>query len=278
MKCSALLVLLAFLLLASHAVEASKKKRRHGDSSAAAAVETDDDVQSQELTGGLFERMQQVREKTTPNNVKHRFVADARMQLQEFVSNNGEFAPELGPTYQVTDEDRRHFHEQGFVLLRNVFTPEEISYYREVILHTMNLDVHYLTKRPGFLRVYNLWDKHKLAEKFILSERLGRVAADLLGADGVRLYQDQTFYKFPGDGESPLHQDNYAAPLASNQASSGEEWKQGMTCTVRHSVCFLSRAAAQLTLGGCVCGVDVCRVCVWCVCVCVWCVCVCVCG
>ena len=98
-----------------------------------------------------------------------------------------------------------------------MFTPEEISFYREAILNTMNLDVHYLTKRPGFLRVYNLWDKNYLAMKFILSERLGRIGADLLRATGARLYQDQTFYKFPGDGESPLHQDNYAAPLDTNQ-------------------------------------------------------------
>jgi len=209
-----LVVVLAVQLAGSGA---ARKKKRHKKS---ASKGSRDEVS--QLTGGIYEQMQQVREKTASPAVQKSFVRNAKKSLREFEEANGQFAPDLGPTYEVTEEDIQKFRDDGYVVLRGVFTPEEISFYREVILHTMNTDVHYLTKRPGFLRVYNLWDKHPLAKKFVLSERLGRVAADLLRSDGVRLYQDQTFYKFPGDGESPLHQDNYAAPIDSNEVS--ESW------------------------------------------------------
>jgi len=40
-----------------------------------------------------------------------------------------------------------------------------------------------------------------------------RVAADLLGVEGVRIYHDQALYKEPGGGITPWHQDEYYWPL-----------------------------------------------------------------
>ena len=210
-----LLVLAALIgMLLVGSVDSKKKKKRRG----AGRGGNEKDRGAEDIfAGGMYKAMQRVREKTARREDQRRFVREAQKALQEFEKNSGPFAPELGPTYEITPAQREQFHRDGYVVLRGVFTPDEISFYREAVLHTMNLDVHYLTKRPGFLRVYNLWDKNDLVKKFVLSERLGRIGADLLGSDGVRLYQDQTFYKFPGDGDSPLHQDNYAAPLDTNQ-------------------------------------------------------------
>ena len=47
-----------------------------------------------------------------------------------------------------------------------------------------------------------------------LSQRFSRVAAMLMDADGVRLYQDSIFWKKAGDAGSLWHLDQSPAPFA----------------------------------------------------------------
>ncbi|CAM9250110.1 unnamed protein product, partial [Hapterophycus canaliculatus] len=53
-------------------------------------------------------------------------------------------------------------------------------------------------------------------ERLVLSPRLAHVAAQLLGCERVRLYQDSTFCKRPGDGPTRWHSDLNMAPLDCN--------------------------------------------------------------
>jgi ectoine hydroxylase-related dioxygenase (phytanoyl-CoA dioxygenase family) len=46
---------------------------------------------------------------------------------------------------------------------------------------------------------------------------LARIAAELLGVNGVRLYHDQSLYKESGGGHTPAHADQYYWPLASDR-------------------------------------------------------------
>jgi ectoine hydroxylase-related dioxygenase (phytanoyl-CoA dioxygenase family) len=48
-----------------------------------------------------------------------------------------------------------------------------------------------------------------------MGKRLARIATDLLGTTGVRLYHDQALYKEQGGGFTPWHADQYYWPLAS---------------------------------------------------------------
>lgn len=68
-----------------------------------------------------------------------------------------------------------------------------------------------------FVRVYGLLEKEPRLVSLIHSPRLAKAAQDLEGmADGVRMYQAQSFFKEPGDMGSSFHSDNYACPLDTN--------------------------------------------------------------
>jgi len=69
----------------------------------------------------------------------------------------------------------------------------------------------------AFLQVMNLWEHSELVKRFVLGQRLGRIAAELLEVAGVRLYHDQSLYKEPGGGITPAHADQYYWPLASDR-------------------------------------------------------------
>jgi len=49
--------------------------------------------------------------------------------------------------------------------------------------------------------------------RFVDSPRFARVAAELMGVSGVRLYHDQALFKEPGGGRTPWHQDQNYWPL-----------------------------------------------------------------
>jgi ectoine hydroxylase-related dioxygenase (phytanoyl-CoA dioxygenase family) len=69
----------------------------------------------------------------------------------------------------------------------------------------------------AFLQVMNLWEHSAVVTEFVMGRRLGRIAAQLLEVQGVRLYHDQSLYKEPGGGITPAHADQYYWPLASDR-------------------------------------------------------------
>ena len=58
-----------------------------------------------------------------------------------------------------------------------------------------------------------MWREDEALKRFTLARRFGKVAADLMGVDGVRLYHDQALFKEPGGGPTPWHQDQGYWPL-----------------------------------------------------------------
>lgn len=67
-----------------------------------------------------------------------------------------------------------------------------------------------------FLQVFNLWRRHKALRPLVFSKRLAHVAAQLMGVESVRLYQDSLFVKRPGDDDTLYHTDLATAPLDTN--------------------------------------------------------------
>lgn len=112
------------------------------------------------------------------------------------------------------------FRRDGFIKLADVLGPAVLARYgREITRLTLALNTE---RRPlearstydrAFLQVMNLWEKSPLVARFVMGERLGRLAAELLEVDGVRLYHDQSLYKEPGGGITPAHADQYYWPL-----------------------------------------------------------------
>ena len=64
-----------------------------------------------------------------------------------------------------------------------------------------------------FQQVTNVWRMDESVKAFVFARRFARVAAGLMGVDGVRLYHDQALYKPAGGKSTPWHQDQFYWPL-----------------------------------------------------------------
>jgi ectoine hydroxylase-related dioxygenase (phytanoyl-CoA dioxygenase family) len=74
------------------------------------------------------------------------------------------------------------------------------------------------TYQKAFLQVMNIWTKCDTVREFVFGKRLARIAAELMGTRGVRMYHDQALYKEGRGGFTPWHADQYYWPLASEHS------------------------------------------------------------
>ncbi|MGN6640735.1 MAG: phytanoyl-CoA dioxygenase family protein [Mucilaginibacter sp.] len=128
--------------------------------------------------------------------------------------------PTLNDLKSLPVENVKEFAEKGHTLVKGVLSPEEIAIYRPVIVDAAdryNTEKRKLEDRDtygkAFLQIMNLWRSDEAVRKFVLSKRLGKIAADLLGVENVRIYHDQALFKEPGGGPTPWHQDQYYWPI-----------------------------------------------------------------
>jgi ectoine hydroxylase-related dioxygenase (phytanoyl-CoA dioxygenase family) len=133
--------------------------------------------------------------------------------------------PDLHTPFALTAEQIRSYRENGFLKLKNVLSPETIRAYAPEItrkvheLNTLHLPMEQRTTyQKAFLQVMNLWTKSDVVKEFVYSRRLARIAAELMGTRGVRMYHDQALYKEGRGGFTPWHADQYYWPLASEHA------------------------------------------------------------
>lgn len=128
--------------------------------------------------------------------------------------------PELDQYHEVTYAQAAAFRQNGHVLISNILNAEEVLIYRDVIKEAAdkyNTEKRALAERDtygkAFLQIMNLWEVDEQVKKFTLAKRMGKIAADLLGVENVRIYHDQALFKEPGGGPTPWHQDQYYWPL-----------------------------------------------------------------
>jgi ectoine hydroxylase-related dioxygenase (phytanoyl-CoA dioxygenase family) len=136
-----------------------------------------------------------------------------------------ETTKELDQPYTLSEEQIAFFRNNGFIRLKHVLSPETIAYMDETItrevhrLNTQHLPIEERdTYGKAFLQIMNIWIHSGPVRDIVFSERLAKIAADLLEVNGVRLYHDQALYKEPGGGQTPWHADQYYWPLASDRA------------------------------------------------------------
>jgi ectoine hydroxylase-related dioxygenase (phytanoyl-CoA dioxygenase family) len=131
---------------------------------------------------------------------------------------------ELDRPFSLTPEHIRQFEQDGFIHLKSVLPPDVLADYgREITRLTIALSTQTkpleerTTYDRAFLQVMNLWEQSERVKSFVMGKTLGRIAAELLGVRGVRLYHDQSLYKEPGGGITPAHADQYYWPLSSDR-------------------------------------------------------------
>ncbi|TDW99215.1 phytanoyl-CoA dioxygenase family protein [Dinghuibacter silviterrae] len=131
---------------------------------------------------------------------------------------------ELDEPYALTEEQVSFFRENGFIKLKHVLSPEAIDYMDDTItreVHRLNTQHLPLDERDtygkAFLQIMNIWTQSGPVREIVFSERLAKLASDLLELQGVRLYHDQALYKEAGGGITPWHADQYYWPLATDR-------------------------------------------------------------
>ncbi|HEY6899617.1 MAG TPA: phytanoyl-CoA dioxygenase family protein [Puia sp.] len=128
--------------------------------------------------------------------------------------------PLLEGDREVSTAQRDEFRDNGHLLVRNLLDAPEIAAYRTLILDVVkkqSREKRRLSDRGiygrRFGQMVNLWRVDEGVRQFVLSTRLARVAAALLGVSGVRIYHDHALFKEAGGKATYWHQDQYYWPL-----------------------------------------------------------------
>jgi len=128
--------------------------------------------------------------------------------------------PDLSDEFALAADEVLAFRRDGHVVIRGLATAAELNPFRPAISDAGDkgrVDRRPLEEREtygrAFVQMFNLWRHREEVRAFVFAHRFAKVAADLMGVDGVRLYHDQALFKEPGGGYTPWHQDQFYWPL-----------------------------------------------------------------
>ena len=120
----------------------------------------------------------------------------------------------------LTQEQISSYRENGFVVLHDFLTPEELETWREAVDGAVRQrgerrQIHH-KENPYkgtyydyiFVQRVNLWMDSPEVRRLILDPRLGKLAAELAGVDGMRIWHDQALIKQPWANPTGWHLDN----------------------------------------------------------------------
>ncbi len=130
----------------------------------------------------------------------------------------------LNKPYVLSDEQIQFYQKHKYIKLKHVLDEDSLSYFNRVItekVNELNEEETPLDKRTtygkAFLQLFNLWEKDESIKALVFSERIAKIAADLMQVNGVRLYHDQALFKEAGGGITPWHADQHYWPLATDK-------------------------------------------------------------
>src|ERR1700722_5152579 len=95
--------------------------------------------------------------------------------------------PPLDNLREISTAQRDEFRDNGHLLVRGLLTTAEIAIHRQLIVDAVKRQSRERRKSPergiygrAFGQMVNLWRGDEGVKQFVLSKRLGNVAADLL--------------------------------------------------------------------------------------------------
>ncbi|MFQ3346783.1 MAG: ectoine hydroxylase-related dioxygenase (phytanoyl-CoA dioxygenase family) [Candidatus Azotimanducaceae bacterium] len=123
--------------------------------------------------------------------------------------------------YLVSDSVVEEFRHKGFVVTDGVFALSMLEHYAsavdtEVALRTTD-DLRKVEEKTiyeqSFVQCMRLWETNDIVRNLSCDAGLAGIAAQLLGVDGLHLWQDQALYKESGGRETDPHQDQTFWPI-----------------------------------------------------------------
>jgi phytanoyl-CoA hydroxylase len=127
---------------------------------------------------------------------------------------------------QLTQAQIQRYRQDGFVVVEDLLDPDELSFWREAVTEAteqrggrkfpgeeiktgeddgINKDAEYYGK--VFDQMINLWQTNEKIKQLMFDERIGKLAADLSGCDGIRIWHDQALIKRPWANPTAWHLD-----------------------------------------------------------------------
>src|SRR5262245_24313434 len=103
----------------------------------------------------------------------------------------------------LTSDQIQSYRENGFVVLHEFLSPDELREWREAVDDAVGargdlvVPGHdaWRAKNDFYSRVFkqrvNLWQTSERMQKIMVDERLGKLATELAGVDGIRIWHDQ---------------------------------------------------------------------------------------
>lgn len=131
----------------------------------------------------------------------------------------------LSQPYGLTKEQIEFYDTFRYIKLKGVLNEETVDYYSRIIsdkVAELSREERPLAQRDtyskAFLQLFNLWREDERIRELVFSQRLAKIATDLMQTSGARLYHDQALYKEPGGGFTPWHADQYYWPLQTDKS------------------------------------------------------------
>ena len=129
--------------------------------------------------------------------------------------------------YQLNEEQIQNYQANGFIVIENFLSPDELDHWRKAVAVAVeeragikipgkdiktgeadgiNEDSDYFAK--VFDQLLNLWQTNDAVKELMIDQRIGKMASQLSGADGIRIWHDQALIKRPWANPTAWHLDN----------------------------------------------------------------------
>ena len=121
--------------------------------------------------------------------------------------------------FSLMDDQIEAFHQNGSLMLRGVFSPDEMDGFRAMFCDYVMSRRQAMSATEQHMggsaskTIFTLGEAPADVARFLVSPRLGEIAARLLGVDAVRFLSFYGFFKPGGGPPTPWHQDCSYVPL-----------------------------------------------------------------
>jgi ectoine hydroxylase-related dioxygenase (phytanoyl-CoA dioxygenase family) len=135
----------------------------------------------------------------------------------------------------LSQQQIEQYQQNGFIVIDNFLTLTELEHWRQAVgdaitargttkLAGREKDAKWQSGDGYYDRVFvqriNLWQDSPVMQKLMLNPALGKMAAELAGKDGIRIWHDQALIKQPWGNPTGWHLDNPYWSFYSKQAIS----------------------------------------------------------
>jgi ectoine hydroxylase-related dioxygenase (phytanoyl-CoA dioxygenase family) len=128
--------------------------------------------------------------------------------------------------YQVDENQVQFFQKKGFLVIQDFLSADELEHWRTTVMNAVrnrngqkmpdkdlktgeadgiNEDAAYFGK--VFDQLLNLWQTDERVKELMFDKRIGEMAAQLAGVDGIRIWHDQALFKRPWANPTSWHLD-----------------------------------------------------------------------